>query len=612
MHKIGVWVDGRFSWLDDSIWKISITYQGDSMAGVTLASNPELGVNLVFRDCVYNEKDIFIREVTVSNLSDHPRLIKLYFHQQFEIYESHRKDTAFYDPHHHAIIHYKGRRVFLISASSESGPFDDYTTGLFGIENREGSYKDAEDGVLSKNPIEHGQVDSVLSVSLNIEPKTNRQVNYWITAGKLLSDAYDLNKYILEKTPSHLIKTSEDYWHAWANRQNFDFFDLGSDQIELFKKSLLIMRSHADNRGGIIASCDSDMLQYGRDNYSYVWPRDGAYCAVALSEAGDHEVARRFFSFCNSIVTKEGYFMHKYRPDESLGSSWHPWVRDGKPQLPIQEDETALVIYALWQYYTQTKDLEFIESIYNSLIRKSAEFMVAYRDIQTGLPLSSYDLWEQDYGTHTYTCCVVYSALNCAAKFADLLGKTESAKDYRSAADEIRQSAIKYLYDDENGYFYKSIDLNHPDRPINTKVDFSSVYGVFRFGLLETGDPKLTKAMSYSLFRLGLTTLVGGVARYEDDWYFRNDKSVPGNPWIITTLWLAQYYLTQAQKESDLASVKRLLAWVVKRATHSGILPEQLDPQTGAPLSAAPLTWSHSEFVTTVLEYLQKKSSFTH
>ena len=39
--------------------------------------------------------------------------------------------------------------------------------------------------------------------------------------------------------------------------------------------------------------------------------------------------------------------MHKYRPDKSLGSSWHPWVRNGKPELPIQEDETALVIYAL-------------------------------------------------------------------------------------------------------------------------------------------------------------------------------------------------------------------------------------------------------------------------
>ena len=86
---------------------------------------------------------------------------------------------------------------------------------------------------------------------------------------------------------------------------------------------------------------------------------------------------------------------------------------------------------------------------------------------------------------------------------------------------------------------------------------------------------------------------------------------MPGNPWFISTLWLAQYYLTQVKKPEDTESVKRLLLWVTKHTMLSGILSEQLDPHTGEQLSAAPLTWSHSEYVITVLEYLKALSSLT-
>jgi len=36
------------------------------------------------------------------------------------------------------------------------------------------------------------------------------------------------------------------------------------------------------------------------------------------------------------------------------------------------------------------------------------------------------------------------------------------------------------------------------------------------------------------------------------------------------------------------------------------MLSEQVDPNSGAPLSVAPLTWSHAEFVVTVDDYVKK------
>ena len=63
----------------------------------------------------------------------------------------------------------------------------------------------------------------------------------------------------------------------------------------------------------------------------------------------------------------------------------------------------------------------------------------------------------------------------------------------------------------------------------------------------------------------------------------------PGNPWIICTLWWAEYHIARAKAPEDLEKARRLLHWVVDHALGSGLLPEQLHPHTGSPISVTPL-----------------------
>ena len=63
----------------------------------------------------------------------------------------------------------------------------------------------------------------------------------------------------------------------------------------------------------------------------------------------------------------------------------------------------------------------------------------------------------------------------------------------------------------------------------------------------------------------------------------------------------------RAKEPQDLEKARRLLHWVVDHALDSGLLPEQLHPQTGSPISVTPLTWSHSTYVLTVVKYLAKR-----
>jgi oligosaccharide amylase len=605
IHRIGVFVDNEFRWFDDPSWEVVVASEKETLATKIQAVNKYLGVTIIFSDVVYNEKNIFVRKVTVHNNSEKRRHIKLFFNQEFEIYESYRGDTAYYDPHHNVIIHYKGRRVFLINTLYKNQGFDDYTVGLFGVEGKEGSHKDAEDGFLSKNPIEHGSVDSVIGVTLEMDPNTEETFYYWITAGKSIEEVHELNNYVLSKTPEHLVKTTQDFWFAWVNRQTFTFYGLNNEIIDLFKKSLFIIRAHVDNDGSILASGDSDMLQDGEDTYSYMWPRDGAFSAIALDKAGDINVGKRFFEFCNDVITEAGYLMHKYRPDKSLGSSWHPWIREGRPELPIQEDETAIVLYALWQYYEISKDLEFIETIYNSLIVKAANFMCEYIDIETLLPKSSYDLWEEKFGVSTYTCSVVYGALIAAANFAKVLGKKEHEQRYNAIAKKIQEAILTYLYDPNEGIFIKMISYEKNMMIYDKTLDMSSVYGIFKFNVLPATDERVKKTIAAVEKRLSCQTAVEGIVRYEGDRYY-HINGVTANPWFVTTLWLVQYYIAIAQNENDLQIVRKWFLWVVKNALPSGVLSEQLHPFTGQQISAAPLTWSHAEFVNTVILYLEK------
>lgn len=605
-HRIGVWVAGQFSWMDDGSWDIQVGCSCDVFESTIIATHEGLGIRLNFSDVVYNEKNIFLRRVYITNLRNESREIRLFFAQEFEIYEAHRGDAVYYDPRIQAVVHYNGKRVFLINAQAQNSSFNDYTTGIFGIYDKAGSFRDAEDGVLSQNPVEHGPTDSVLALHLSLDPEGVCDAYYWVAAAESIQEAEELNADVVERKPSHLIKTTGDFWHAWVHRYKFKLDDLSPRAIDVFRKSMFYIRVHADNNGGIIASSDSDMFRGGKDTYAYVWPRDGAFVSLALDSVGAVDITRRFYEFMRDVVRDEGYFMHKYRPDRSLGSSWHPWIQKGKVSLPIQEDETALVLVALWRHFEVSRDIEFIESLYNPLINKAALFLMGYRDVSTGLPKASYDLWEEKFGVHTFTASAVYGGLVAASKFAKLLGKTMSQRNFEHTAEEMRRSIVSHLWNDDRGAFYKSINYDARGSIVpDLTLDSSSLYGITTFGVLPYDDEKVLRMVHAVEEGLQLKTQTGGFVRYENDNYYRADHSLLGNSWIITSLWMAQYYLLRAKGKRDIKKALEWIEWVAEHALDSGVLPEQLHPHTGEHISAAPLTWSHGEYIKTVTLYLE-------
>jgi ferredoxin len=84
---------------------------------------------------------------------------------------------------------------------------------------------------------------------------------------------------------------------------------------------------------------------------------------------------------------------------------------------------------------------------------------------------------------------------------------------------------------------------------------------------------------------------------------------VPGNPWFICTLWLADYFIERAESVNELKLALPIFEWTASHALESGVLAEQVNPYTNDPISVSPLTWSHATVVSTAIAYLQKLES---
>ncbi len=62
----------------------------------------------------------------------------------------------------------------------------------------------------------------------------------------------------------------------------------------------------------------------------------------------------------------------------------------------------------------------------------------------------------------------------------------------------------------------------------------------------------------------------------------------------------------------DLQSALDIVRWARSKASASLVLPEQIDPYDGQPLSVAPLTWSHAQVVSVVRAYIRAARTLRH
>lgn len=335
-------------------------------------------------------------------------------------------------------------------------------------------------------------------------------------------------------------------------------------------------------------------IKHNAGRYSYCWTRDAVFITKALDILGMEKEVEKFYKvFCKTTQSKSGMWEQRFFTDGRLAPCWG-----------YQIDETASVIYGVYNHYERTKQVKFLKDNLK-MLEKASKFLQEYiEDIinKTNKMHVSYDLWEMHEGIHLYSIASIFAAFRAMLNIYEIV---EKDIDKQGTSSRLKQENItkqKEILSKNlsklKGYvtqkFYNEEKKCFKRNDKDEKMDISMLGLITPFAMFSPKEKKITNTVEK--INLTLRTYTGGYKRFEED-YYRN-----GNPWPIATLWMALYYI----ERKEYKQAKECLNFVVASSTSHGFLAEQVDNDTMEANWVIGLGWSHAMFII-VLEKLMKR-----
>jgi len=181
----------------------------------------------------------------------------------------------------------------------------------------------------------------------------------------------------------------------------------------------------------------------------FVWGWDGHAGPVPFSLANEADYAADILRF-----------NHQQRHPR-IGLP-HMFTSTFEPRLKTAFSAQSLYIASLYHYIATTGDLDLVREVMPTcrfLLDRCREMQVG----DTGL-VSGISFWpdfpegleenNQDISSLNNSC--LYQALRCMEYVGAALGDGEFAEDCARWAERLRRSFVKYLYDEEKGFFFSS------------------------------------------------------------------------------------------------------------------------------------------------------------
>ncbi len=390
------------------------------------------------------------------------------------------------------------------------------------------------------------------------------------------------------------LQTTKQYWKKYLKahiKHNIDENNYYKERVnKIYKRTILLFPLLTNQTtGGVSAAMEIDETFSKCGKYSYCWPRDAIYVTKAQDYLKMEKETEKFYKvFCKNTQSKSGMWEQRFFSDGTLAPCWG-----------YQIDETASIVYGVYDHYLRTKELKFLKDNLG-MLEKAVKFLENYLDDalnEKNEMRVSYDLWEMHEGTSIYALSCIFGSYDAMIKIYDAIYEEFSnnrlkqeniskQKDIlNKRLEEIKKYILKRFYDDEK----KSFVRNEKDK----KLDISILGLVTPFEIFSPNEKKITNTVDR--INMTLRTYTGGYLRFEQDHYTDN------RPWVIATLWMALYYI----KAKKIKEAKECFDFIVNTSTKHGFLAEQVDNNTMSSSWVIGLAWSHAMFVI-VLEELMK------
>lgn len=414
---------------------------------------------------------------------------------------------------------------------------------------------------------------------------------------------------------------TKKYWKSYVEKHNVlsvkDNKNVNENVMQIYKRTILLFPLlQNEETGGISATAEVDEEREKSGRYAYCWPRDAVFITKALDLLGMTKETNKFYdNFCKKTQSRNGMWEQRFYADGTLAPCWG-----------YQIDETASVIYGLYEHYKVTKEKKFLENNLK-MCENAMHFLFKYleynfneeekqdlvkKEIQDKIKEEgrekdhiykhkSYDLWEMNEGIHLYSLASIYSAFTAMKHIYE--ETREKFQTNRLKIEQIEKNIVKMNKEKENIKKFIQENMYDENQKVlhrnckDSKMDISIMGAVYPFEVFSPTEKVVTNTVEK--INMTLRTYTGGYLRFEQDSYMGGTS-----PWPVTTLWMAMYYL----KCGDKKRAKECFNFVTNSSSNLGFLAEQVDNQTMKPSWVIGLGWSHAMYIILLAELLKESN----
>ena len=216
------------------------------------------------------------------------------------------------------------------------------------------------------------------------------------------------------------------YWKKYLKDHNgleLDIADTPKTRKikEIYTRTILLYALLVNNEtGGISAAVEIDETLSKCGGYDYCWPRDAVFITYAMDILKMKKEVEKFYkTFCKTTQSRNGMWEQRFFTDGRLAPCWG-----------YQIDETASVIFGIYNHYKEIKDTKFLKDSLK-MCEKAMNFLKKYiTDVleETHKINVSYDLWEMHEGVSLYSIASIFAAFTAMIKIYEAL-KEEFTKN---------------------------------------------------------------------------------------------------------------------------------------------------------------------------------------
>ena len=372
------------------------------------------------------------------------------------------------------------------------------------------------------------------------------------------------------------------YWQHWVRGLHIPL----EWQEEVIRAAIALKLCQHEETGAIVAALTTSIPEAANSqrnwDYRYCWIRDSYYTVQALNRLGALDVLEKYLAYLRNIVdqARGGQIqplysvmgeteLHEFEAEKLAGYRGMGPVRVGNAAYKqVQYDCYGQIVMPTAQAFFDTRLLRMADDRDFEHLEEVGEAAWAKHDKPDA------GLWEfrTRQEVHTYSAVMCWAACDRLANVAARLGKGDRVIYWQERASAIRAKIEEMAWADEGDHYRASFQSDYLDASLLQMVELR---------YLKPDDARFLKtfaAIERDL-RRGSHML-----RYAAE----DDFGAPETAFNVCTFWLIEALALVGRRDE----ARGIFDDMLSHTTHSGLLSEDLDYETGELWGNFPQTYS--------------------